>query len=86
MSPTKMSDCGRFVVVDGLHLDRNVFVSLSRWAGDRGLSIQDAIQLAVCALEDSGATLGAPQLPDPAPTPASSRRVLVRPPAVDRID
>ena len=52
MKLTKYSPCGRFVVVDGLYLDRDVSDALERWALDRGLCIQDAIQLALCALED----------------------------------
>jgi len=44
------SVCGRFVVLDGLHLDRHVFDAVVRWAAEHDLQIQDAIQLALCAL------------------------------------
>lgn len=44
MALTKVSECGRFVVVDALHIDRDIFDALARWAADRGLQIQDAIQ------------------------------------------
>lgn len=52
MAPTTMSKCGRFVVIDQLHVDRNVFDLLANWAADRGVGIQDAIQLALCAFND----------------------------------
>lgn len=39
---------GRFVLIDGLHLDCTVFAVLERWARTNGLQIQDAIQLALC--------------------------------------
>lgn len=50
MTSTSVSPCGRFVVLNGLHIDRNVYEGLMRWAADRELRIQDAIQLAVCCL------------------------------------
>ena len=46
--------CGRFVVLNGLLLDRHVFQELERWASERGLRPQDAVQLAVCALTERG--------------------------------
>lgn len=49
MTPWSVSECGRFVVIDGLHVDRNVVEALARWATDHGLRIQDAIQLALCS-------------------------------------
>jgi len=49
---TRASPCGRFVVVDELHLDRAVFDVVVRWAEGRDLSIQDALQLALCAFRD----------------------------------
>jgi predicted nucleic acid-binding protein len=52
MQPPKTSPCGRFIVIDGLHLDRVVFESLATWASERGLRLQDAIQLAVCAFHE----------------------------------
>jgi len=52
MTSTNLSACGRFVVIDGLHLDRNVFEALTRWAADHELRIQDAIQLALCTFRD----------------------------------
>lgn len=45
----KLSPCGRFVVLDGLHLDRDVARALDAWASPRGLSLQDAVQLAALA-------------------------------------
>lgn len=44
--------CQRFVVVDGLHVDRTVFAVLEAWAAERGVSVQDAIQLAICFFND----------------------------------
>jgi predicted nucleic acid-binding protein len=52
MMPAKVSPCGRFVVLDDLHIDRAVFDLLTSWASERDLRIQDAIQLALCAFGD----------------------------------
>lgn len=51
----KRSPCGRFAVVDHLHIDRELFEALERWASTHGLHVQDAIQIAVCALLPLGA-------------------------------
>jgi hypothetical protein len=53
MMLAKVSACGRFVVLDGLHLDRNLFEALTRWASEHELRIQDAIQLALCVFRES---------------------------------
>lgn len=42
------SPCGKFLVFDGLHLDRRILGHLERWAASRGMPIQDTIQLALC--------------------------------------
>lgn len=55
MMPAKVSACGRFVVLDGLYLDRNVFEALVRWAAEHQLRLQDAIQLALCRFRDGPA-------------------------------
>jgi len=52
MAPTNVSSCGRFVIVDALHIDRGVFEALARWGMDHGLGLQDAIQVAFCAFID----------------------------------
>jgi hypothetical protein len=52
MMPAKVSPCGRFVVLDDLHIDRAVFDLLTSWASERDLRIQDAIQLALCTFWD----------------------------------
>ncbi len=52
MTPTNVTKCGRFVVIDALHIDRDVFEALAGWAMDYGLGIQDAIQVALCAFID----------------------------------
>jgi hypothetical protein len=52
MMPAKVSACGRFVVLDGLHLDRNLFDALMEWAAQHQLRIQDAIQLALCIFRE----------------------------------
>ncbi len=49
----KVSACGRFVVLDGLHLDRDLFDALMRWAAKHKLHVQDAIQLALCIFRDA---------------------------------
>lgn len=55
MNITK-SRCGRFVVLDGLHLDRVVFENFSRWADAGDLRVQDALQLALCDLVERATT------------------------------
>jgi hypothetical protein len=50
----KLSPCARFVLLDGLYLDREAALSLAGWASRRGLALQDAIQLAVVAFVDAG--------------------------------
>jgi hypothetical protein len=50
----KLSPCARFVLLDGLYLDREAASSLAGWASRRGLALQDAIQLAVVAFVDAG--------------------------------
>lgn len=52
MQVAKISPSGRFIVLDGLHLDRMVFEALATWASEKGLRLQDAIQLAICAFND----------------------------------
>jgi hypothetical protein len=67
-----VSECGRFVVFDALHLDRNTVEALGRWAADRGLRIQDAIQLALCAFnEGTGEPDGGARRKTPARFPKS---------------
>lgn len=41
------SPCGRFVVFSALHLDRELVAGLANWSEARGMTVQDAIQLAV---------------------------------------
>jgi hypothetical protein len=48
----KLSNCGRFVVLEALHLDREVLGLLAAWAEARGIGLQDAIQLAVVGFVD----------------------------------
>ncbi len=48
----KPSACGRFIVIDSLHIDRRVLGALRSWAATRGLTVQDAIQLAICAFSE----------------------------------
>jgi hypothetical protein len=45
---TRLSACHRFIVIDGLHVDRAVLATLEAWAAKRGVSVQDAIQLSIC--------------------------------------
>jgi hypothetical protein len=56
MQRPKPSPCGRFIVLDGLHLDRILFETLSTWASTNDLRLQDAIQLAICAFNDGNRT------------------------------
>lgn len=71
---TAKSLCGRFVMLDGVHLDRKVFERLEGWAHERGIQIQDAIQLALCAFNDDAlaGTRGIPPSSTRMPTPTSS--------------
>ena len=55
MTPWHVSECGRFVVIDALHLDRTVVETLALWASNRALGIQDAIQLALCSFNERNA-------------------------------
>ena len=76
MQLAKVSVCGRFIVLEGLHLDRVAFEEIERWASARRLRPQDAIQVAICAFNERC---------EPPAKPASSR-VLVRPTHSDRIE
>jgi hypothetical protein len=58
MKCARASTCGRFVVLDDLHVDRDVFEALAQWAAQHGLRIQDAIQLAVCSFNDAAPRVG----------------------------
>ena len=49
----KLSACGRFVVPDDLHIDREVFSALKRWSERRGLRAQDGVQLALVAFTET---------------------------------
>jgi len=62
VASTSVSVCQRFVVVDGLHVDRAVFAALQAWASERGVSVQDAIQLAICFFNECRVTDVAPLL------------------------
>jgi hypothetical protein len=71
VKPARLSDCRRFVVIDALHIDRHLVEGLVRWADCRGLRLQDAIQLAICAFNESNDDLN--NLNDrEAPVPKSS--------------
>ena len=75
MQFAKFSGCGRFVVLEGLNLDRVVFEELDRWAREHGLRAQDAIQVAICAFNE--------RCEVKLPHVSASR---VRPPLSDRIE
>ncbi len=55
MSHPSLSECGRFVVLESLHVDRDVFEALARWASEHNLGVQDAVQLALCAFNERNA-------------------------------
>lgn len=67
MAHSTVSVCGKFVVIDGLHIDRNVFRALASWAEARGLTIQDAMQVAACALGERPEQVKVPPLPTSSP-------------------
>jgi hypothetical protein len=50
MHPTP---CGRFFVLDPLHVGREVLSTLAAWATERHLSVQDAVQLAIVAFTEA---------------------------------
>jgi hypothetical protein len=52
-APMKLSTCGRFVVLETLHMDREVLGRLTSWAEGKGMSPQDAVQLAVVAFVEA---------------------------------
>lgn len=49
----KLTPCGRFVVLEALHIDREVLDPLAAWAEAHGLGLQDTIQLAVVGFVDA---------------------------------
>lgn len=65
----KLSPCARFVVLDDLHIDREVFSALARWSDRRGLRVQDGVQLAILAFTEHLAHDAEP--PPLAPPPRS---------------
>ena len=84
MAVTNVSECGRFVVVEALHLDRDVFDALARWAADHGLRIQDAIQLAVCAFNDRTGKRSNVTVPPKAPASSPEHEHRLDAPALGR--
>lgn len=44
---SECSACGRFAVIDGLHIDRSLMDEFAGWAAEHALAPQDAIQLAI---------------------------------------
>lgn len=52
MTTAKTSECGRFVRLDGVYLDRRVYNALVSWSQEQQLQLQDAIQLALCAFNE----------------------------------
>jgi hypothetical protein len=72
MARAKASKCARFVVLDSLHIDRNVFETLAEWASRRGVRVQDAVQLALCAFNEQNREQSsmAPSLRTPLPSSA----------------
>ena len=76
----KLSACSRFVVLEGLHIDRKVLEPLASWGAGHGLTVQDAIQVAICAFNE-GACQPASDWRDPsaARATASSSSILARP-------
>jgi hypothetical protein len=70
MGPTPAATADRFVLLPPLHVDREAIAELLQWAEPRGLTAEQAIQLAVCMFnEHRGEWLGciAPPLVTPAP-------------------
>ncbi len=63
MASTRVSACQRFVVIDGLHVDRTIYAALEAWAAAREVSIQHAIQLAICAFSDMACERDEPPIP-----------------------
>lgn len=51
MKEANVSKCGRYIVVNGIFLDREVFESTQRFATERRLGIDEAIQLALCSFQ-----------------------------------
>jgi hypothetical protein len=52
MTIAKTSECGRFVRLDELYVDKDVYNALERWSQEQQLQLQDAIQLALCAFNE----------------------------------
>jgi hypothetical protein len=76
----KLSACGRFVVLEGLYVDRKVLESLASWGAGHGLPVQDAIQVAICAFnEDACQPASDWRDPSAVRAPASWSSILARP-------
>ncbi len=59
----------RFVLLAPLHLDRTALADLVAWAEPQGLTLENAIQLAVCLFNERRAEWIAPAAPLVAPVP-----------------
>ena len=51
MSRASLSECGRFVVLHEVQLDRDVFDAFADWAHARGFYMQHAIEFALFSLD-----------------------------------
>lgn len=71
----RLTNCNRFAILDSLYIDREVLEALAAWAKQRGLRVQDAVQLAIISftedhLEVNGAyNVSSPRQAEPAPGP-----------------
>ncbi len=57
----KLSPCHRFVILEGIHIDRDAIHTLQNWAAARGPALQDAVQLAILAFNERSAGLPSPR-------------------------
>jgi hypothetical protein len=51
----RLSPCHRFVVLDDVHVDREVVFALATWSAHHGMPVQDAIQFALLSFSEMAA-------------------------------
>lgn len=66
----QLSPCGRFLVLDALHVDRDVMMTFAAWATLNRLTIQDAVQLALVVFTDAVLLQEAEAVRDPSVSPS----------------
>lgn len=80
MGPTRAATPDRFVLLSPLHVDREAIADLLEWAEPRGLTAEQAVQLAICVFnEHRGEWLG-PTVPPLVTRAGAHPREAAQPP------